>query len=237
VLIDQKLPGYRFPLSIIGHAVWLYHRYTLSLRDVEELLFERGIEVSRESIRTWCINFSDEFARGLHHREPRRGSRWHLDEMHVLVGGVPHWLWRAVDEYGSVLDVLLQRHRDTDAAKGFFERLLGEYEVPETVCTDKLASYSAAIRELPVLDGVDHQRVISTARCNNLIEQSHRPTRSQERSQLGFRHVKRTQGFLSLHASISNLHGCSRSTAPAPDRRRKLCTALHSWNAVVQQVA
>ncbi|NJK44038.1 MAG: IS6 family transposase [Pleurocapsa sp. SU_196_0] len=162
--IDQKLPGYRFPLSIIGHAVWLYHRYTLSYRDVEELLFERGIEVSRESIRTWCIHCSDEFARGLRHREPRRGLRWHLDEMHVLIVGIPHWLWRAVDENGAVLEVFLQRRRDTDVAKGFFERLLGKYEVPETVCTDKLASYAAAIRELPVLAAVDHRQVISTAR-------------------------------------------------------------------------
>ena len=100
MLTDQKLPGYRFPLSVIGHAVWLYHRYALSYRDVEELLFERGIEVSRESIRTWrrggpsrwCINFSEVFAHNLRHREPRCGSGKHLDEMHVVVGGVTHWL-------------------------------------------------------------------------------------------------------------------------------------------------
>jgi putative transposase len=157
--------------------------------------------------------------------------------MHVLVGGVPHWLWRAVDDHGAVLDVLLQRHRDTSAARGFFERLLAEYDVPETVCTDKLASYAAAIHELPMLEAVDHQQVISTARCNNLIEQSHRPTRGQERSQLGFRQVGRAQGFLSLPTRISNLHGTSRSTAPAHDRRYRLSTALRSWNAVVQQVA
>ena len=213
------------------------HRFTLSYRDVEELLFERGIDISRESIRTWCINFSEEFARGLRHREPRRGSRWHLDEMHVVVGGVTHWLWRAVDEHGAVLDVLLQRHRDTDAAVSFFERLLGEYGVPDTVCTDKLGSYGAALRELPALATVDHQRVISTARCNNLIEQSHRPTRRQERSQLGFRTVRRAQGFLELHASITNLHGSTRSTLPANGRRSSLSVALRSWNTVVQQVA
>jgi putative transposase len=201
------------------------------------LLFERGIEFSRESIRTWCINFSEEFAQGLRHREPRRGVRWHLDEMHVLIGGVPHWLWRAVDEHGAVLEVFLQQHRDTSAAKGFFERLLGEHDVPDTVCTDKLASYGAALRELPLLEGVEHRQVISTARCNNLIEQSHRPTRGQERSQLGFRCAKRAQVFLSLHARISNLHGCSRSTAPASDRRSRLSTALRGWEAVVQQIA
>ncbi|AZI44434.1 IS6 family transposase [Deinococcus psychrotolerans] len=236
-MTDQKLPGYRFPLSVMGHAVWLYHRYALSYRDVDELLFERGIEVSCESIRTWCINFSDEFAQNLRHREPRRGSRWHLDEMHVVICGVAHWLWRAVNEHGVVLDVFLQRHRDTSATTSFFQRLLGEYHVPETVCTDKLASYGAAIRELPTLDDVDHQQVISSARCNNLIEQSHRRTRRQERAQLGFRQVRRTQGFLDLHARITNLHGSTRSTIPANDRRFFLRTALRSWRAVVQQVA
>ncbi len=191
MLTDQKLPGYRCPLSVIGHAVWLYHRYALSYRDVEELLFERGIDVSRESIRTWSVNFSSEFAQNLRHREPRRGSRWHLDEMHVVVSGVTHWLWRAVDEHGAVLDVFLQRHRDTLAATSCFRRLLGDYDVPETVCTDKLASYGAAICELPVLDDVDHQQVMRAARCTNLIEQSHRPTRRQERSHLGLRQVRR----------------------------------------------
>ena len=237
MLTDQKVPGYRFPLSVIGHAVWLYHRYALSYRDVEELLFERCIEVSRESIRAWCINFSGAFAQNLRHREPRRGSRWHLDEMHVVVGGMTHRLWRAVDEYGAVLDVLLQRHRDTSAATSFFRHLLGEYDVPETVCTDKPASYWAAIRELPILDDVDHQQVISTARSDNLIEQSHRPTRCQERSQLGFRQISRAQGFLDLHARIANRYGPARSTLPANDRRYVLTIALRSWRAVVQQVA
>ncbi len=123
MLTDQNLPGYRFPLSVIGHAVWLHHRSALSDRDVKELLFECGIDVSRKSIRTRCINFSSAFAQNLRHREPRRGSRWHLDEMHVVVGGLTHWLWSAVDEPGAVLDVLLQRHPDTDAARSFFQRL------------------------------------------------------------------------------------------------------------------
>ena len=143
MLSGQKLPGYRFPLDVIGYAIWLYHRFTLSYRDVEELLLERGICVTRESIRTWCIKFNDLFAQGLRYREQRRGSRWHLDEMHVDVSGITHWLWRAVDEHGVVLDVLLQRHRDTEAAQAFFTRLLGEYDVPEVIHTDKLWSYGA----------------------------------------------------------------------------------------------
>nr|WP_161884249.1 IS6 family transposase [Deinococcus alpinitundrae] len=216
---DQKLPGYRFPLAVIGYAVWLYHRFTLSYRDVEELLLERGICVTRESIRAWCIKFSDLYAQGLRHWEPRRGSRWYLDEMHVDIGGIKHWLWRAVDEHGAVLDVFLQEHRDTQAATSFFHRLLGEYDVPQVIHTDKLWSYGAAIRELPVLHPVEHVQVISTARCNNLVEQSHRPTRRQERQQWGFRSRQRAQGFLELHARITNLHHPARSTIPARHRR------------------
>jgi len=236
MLTAQKLPGYRFPLSIIGHAVWLYHRYTLSYRDVEELLLERGIQVSRESIRSWCIHFGQEFAQGLRHREPRRGSRWHLDEMCIDIGGVKHWLWRAVDEHGAVLDVLMQEHRDTEAAR-FFHRLLIEFEVPEVIHTDKLGSYRAAVREIPVLDSVQHQEVISTARCNSLIEQSHRPTRQQERQQCGFRSRKRAQGFLDLHARVTNLHHRARSRKPAAHRRHHQIEAFIIWQEVVHQVA
>ncbi|PTA66421.1 IS6 family transposase [Deinococcus arcticus] len=233
----QRLPGYRFPLAVIGDAVWLYHRFTLSDRDVEELLLERVVTLTRESIRTWCINFGDLLAQGLRHREPRRGSRWHLDEMRVDVGGVKHWLWRAVDEYGAVLDVLLQAHRHTEAARSFFQRLLGEYDVPEVIHTDKLRSYGAALRELPVLHAVEHVQVVSTARCNNLIEQSHRPTRRQERQLRGFRSRKRAQGFLNLHAHLANLHHSARSTVPARPRRLHQQAAFKTWQETIQQVA
>ena len=215
----------------------LYHRFTLSYRDVEELLLERGICVTRESIRTWCINFSDLFAQGLRHREPRRGSRWHLDEMYVEIGGVKHLLWRAVDEHGAVLDVLLQPYRDTEAASAFFAHLLDEYDVPEVIHTDKLWSYGAAIREIPVLHGVEHAQVVSTARCNNPIEQSHRPTRRRVRQQRGFRSPKRAQGFLALHARVSNLHQPARSTVSAPHRRFHQEAAFKTWQQVVRQAA
>ncbi|UBV45561.1 IS6 family transposase (plasmid) [Deinococcus taeanensis] len=233
----QKLPGYRFPLAVISYAVWLYHCFTLSYRDVEELLLERGIAVTRESIRTWCIKFSDPFAQGLRHREPRRGSRWHLDEMCVDVGGVKHWLWRAVDEHGAVLDVLLQEQRDTEAARSFFHRLLEEYDVPEVIHTDKLRSDGAALREFPVLHSVEHVQIVSTARCNNLIEQSHRPTRRQEHQQRGFRSRQRAQGFLNLHARITNLHHPARSTVPARHRRHHQQTAFKTWQETVRQAA
>ena len=126
-------------MTIIQHAVWLYHRFPLSYRDVQELLHQRGIQVSHETLREWCVKFGSFFAEHLRHREPRRGSRWYLDEMCTTVDGVRHWLWRAVDEHGYVLDILLQRHRDTEAAKTFLTRLLGEYDVPEVIHTDQLS--------------------------------------------------------------------------------------------------
>ncbi|CAM3556621.1 IS6 family transposase [Deinococcus saxicola] len=169
-MTDPKPYRHRFSIGIIQHAVWLYHRFPLSYRDVQELLYQRSIEVSHETLREWCLKFGPLFANELRHREPRRGSQWFLDEVCTNVDGVRHWLWWAVDEHGFVLDILLQRYRDTDAAKRFLNKLLAEYDVPEVIHTDQLRSYGAVIRELPSLDGVDHHQVISTPRCNNIIE-------------------------------------------------------------------
>ena len=235
-MTDAKPYRHRFPISIIQHAVWLYHRFPLSYRDVQELLHQRGIEVSHETLREWCIKFALLFAEELRHLEPRRGSRWHLDEVCTTVDGVRHWLWRAVDEYGFVLDILLQRHRDTEAAKTFLTRLLGEYDVPEVIYTDQLRSYGAAVREISSLINVDHQQVISTARCNNLVEQSHRSTRRQERQQLGFKQRKRAQAFLSLHARIENLHHHSRTSVSASTRRNNQKQAFQTWAVVAAGV-
>ncbi|ADY27784.1 Integrase catalytic region (plasmid) [Deinococcus proteolyticus MRP] len=229
---DPKPYRHRFPKSIIQHAVWLYHRFTLSYRDIEELLFQRGIQVSHETIRDWCDKFGPNLTKELKKREPQRGSRWHLDEVCVKIKGVKQWLWRAVDEHGAVLDVLLQEHRDTEAAKTFFATLLITNEVPTAIHTDKLGSYSAAIRELPELHGAEHREVISTARCNNLVEQSHRPTRSQERSQKGFKSISRAQNFLDLHARTSNLHQHTRTTVTAETRRSNQKAAFQTWNEV-----
>ena len=156
--------------------------------------------------------------------------------MCTTVDGVRHWLWRAVDEYGFVLDILLQRHRDTEAAKTFLTRLLGEYDVPEVIYTDQLRSYGAAVREISSLINVDHQQVISTARCNNLVEQSHRSTRRQERQQLGFKQRKRAQAFLSLHARIENLHHHSRTSVSASTRRNNQKQAFQTWAVVAAGV-
>ena len=231
-MTDPKPYRHRFPMTIIQHAIWLYHRFPLSYRDVQELLHQRGIQVSHETLREWSIKFGPLFAEELWHREPRRGSRWSLDEVCTSVDGIRHWLWRAVDEHGFVLDILLQRHRDTEAAKTFLTSLLGEYDVPEVIHTDQLRSYGAAIREIPSLADVDHQQVISTARCNNIIEQEHRSTRRQERSQQGFKNKKRAQEFLRLHARITNLHHHSRTSVTAQTRRSNQKQAFQMWSTV-----
>jgi len=229
--------GYRFPKVVISYAVYLYHRFLLSYRDVQELLFERGIDVSHETVRAWCGHFGPDFAEALRHRKPRRGRTWHLDEMRVVVGGVVQWLWRAVNEHGEVLDVLLQKHRDTRAAKRFFRRLIDDQELPERVVTDGLRSYGAALRELPELDASEHVTVSAAERQNNLMEQSHRPTREQERQQRNFRGLRRTQRFLFTHAEVANLFCSTRTGVPARLRRRNLTRGFGLWGELSLSVS
>ena len=150
-------PHYRFPAELIAHAVWLYHTIPLSFRDVELLLAERGAEVSCETVRCWCCNFARTFANRLRRRRPRPGDRWHLDEVFIKINGVQHYLWRAVDQEGVVLDILVQSRRNTKAAKRFFKKLLkGLRYVPRVVVTDKLKSYAAA--KAKIIPGVEHRQ-------------------------------------------------------------------------------
>ena len=148
---------HRFPAEIISHAVWLYHVFSLSLRDVELILAERGVVVSYETVRRWCKKFATSFADSLRRRRPRPGDKWHLDEVFIRIQGLQHYLWRAVDQDGVVLDILVQARRDGQAAKRFFKRLLQglQYE-PRVIVTDKLRSYSVAQRQL--LPGVEHRQ-------------------------------------------------------------------------------
>src|ERR1051325_1162375 len=141
--------GYRFPPEIISYAVWLYHRFCLSFRDVEELLAERSVTVSYEAVRQWCLRFGSSFAKKLRHRQGRVGDTWHLDEVFVSINGERHYLWRAVDQDGEVLDILVQKRRNKAAALRFLRKLLkGLQYLPHKLVTDKLASYGAARREL-----------------------------------------------------------------------------------------
>ena len=164
---------HRFPAAIIAHAVWLYHAFTLSFRDVELLLAERGVILSYETVRRWCLKFAQRFANGLRRRRPRPGDKWHLDEVFLRIGGKRHYLWRAVDQDGTVLDILVQSRRNAKAAKRFFRKLLkGLRYVPRAIVTDKLPSYGAAKRE--ILPGVEHRQ---SQYLNNRAENSHQPTR------------------------------------------------------------
>jgi len=187
--------GYRFPAEIISHAVWIYHRFALSFREVEELLAERGVVVSYETIRQWCQKFGPRYARKLRRRQGRLGDIWHLDELFVNIQGKRHHLWRAVDQDGDVIDLLVQQHRNAHAAKRFFRKLLkGQGAAPWRLVTDKLKSYGAAHRS--VMPSVDH----NTARYeNNRAEVSHQPTRQRERQMRGFKSAAQAQRFLSVH--------------------------------------
>jgi putative transposase len=174
---DPLYRGYRFPAAIISHAVWLYYRFALSHRDVEELLAERGVQVSYEAIRLWCLKFGPAFATALRRRRARAADKWHLDEVQLKVKGKKHWLWRAVDRDGLVLDLLVQERRNQEAAERFLRRVLdGEGQAPRVVVTDTLASYPPARKR--VLPQTEHRRHKG---LNNRAEHSHRPVRKRDR--------------------------------------------------------
>lgn len=193
--------GCHFPPEIISYAVWLYARFTLSYRDVEELLAQRDIQVSYESIRRWCIRFGPLYAQRLRRQAPTQGDVWLLDEVYVPIGGQRHYLWRAVDQNGDVIDILLQKRRNGAAAKRFFRKLLkSQGAVPNRLVTDKLGSYRVAHREL--MPTVPHD---TTQYSNNRCEASHRATREKERQMKRFRRAATAQRFLVLHGQVRNL--------------------------------
>lgn len=185
-------------------------------------------------MRRWVAKFGAQYGKEIRKREVHRGRTWHLDEMAVKIGGRQHWLWRAVDEHGTTLEVLLQEHRDTDAAECFFRRLLGsEGAPPERITTDKLGSYAAAIRRLPELGGVDHQQVRAARRCNNGVEPAHQPTRTRERRMGRFRCPTSAQRFLWAFARVSNLFRPGRHRLRAHEWRGVLTVSFTTWQQVV----
>ena len=188
---------HRFPNLIISEAIWLYYTFSLSTDDVALLLLQRGITLSGESVRRWAQKFGPDFARQLKRRRPRVGDTWHLDELVATINGVEHHVWRAVDQHGAILDILVQERKDTEAATAFFNLLLAEYVVPDRIVTDQLASYSAAKVQMMALDDVKHVFVKSEARLNNIVENSHQPTRRREVAMLGFKSREQAQTFLS----------------------------------------
>src|SRR5919199_4894213 len=191
--------GHRFPAEIISHAVWLYFRFPLSLRHVDEILAARGVVVSHETVRQGALKFGQAFANQIRRRLPRAGDKWHLDEGAVTISGVQHWLWRAVDQDGMVLDILVQSRRDKRAAKRLLRKLLRKQcRPPRVMVTDKLASYGAAKADL--MPGVEHRRHKG---IDNRAENSHQPTRRREQQIKRFKSPCHAQRFLSAHDQIN----------------------------------
>ena len=214
-----------FPSEIIQHAVWLYYRFNLSHRDIEDLLAERGIAVSYESIRLWCNKFGSKYANRLKRRHQGFGDTFFIDEVFLKIQGQHQYLWRAVDQDGEVVDVFLQARRDGAAARRFFKRLLrnsrGE---PRKIVTDKLRSYGVAHREL-IPDALHD----TSQYANNRAELSHHPTRVRERGMRRFKSSLQAQRFLSVHALIHNLFNLGRNLVSAKHYRLLRQRAFASW--------
>jgi transposase-like protein len=220
---------HRFPPEIIQHAVWLYFRLPLSFRDVEDLLAERGIDVSYETVRRWGLKFGLGYARKLRGLRPRPKGRWHLDEMFAPINGKRMYLWRAVDGEGEVLDILVQSRRNKKAALKLMRKLLKKQGyAPDEVVTDKLPSYGAALRDL----GIDGKH-ITGGRCNNRAENSHLPVRQRERRMQRFKSPGSAQRFLSTHSAIYNTFYVQRHLISRNTLRQLRGEVMNTWQNVV----
>ncbi len=226
---DPLYRRHRFPAEIIAHAVWLYFRFPLSLRMVEDLLAARGVIVSHQTVRLWVEKFGRHFADNIRRRScGQLGDKWHLDEAVISIRGKKHWLWRAVDQEGFVLEVLVQSRRDAKAAKRLMRKLLkSQGRAPRVMITDKLRSYGAAKRE--IMPGVDHR---SHKGLNNRAENSHLPFRKRERTRQGFRSVGSLQHFVSIFSAIRNLFVPSQTNRSAVQIRTHRRQAMAAWEAV-----
>jgi putative transposase len=219
---------HRFPAEIISHCVWLYFHFCLSYRDVEALMAARGVLLTYEAVRYWCRKFGQTYANQLRRRRPRPDDKWHLDEVLLTINKVRHYLWRAVDQDGNVLDILVQRRRNKAAAKKFFRKLLkGCQYVPRVLITDKLKSYGAAKREL--LPGVEHRQ---HRYLNNRAENSHQPTRQRERRMQCFNSAGHAQRFLAAYGPIAQHFRPRRHRFSAHDYRQEMVQRFQIWGEV-----
>ena len=217
--------GFRFPPEIISHAVWMYFRFTLSFRDVEEMLASRGIIVTYETVRQWTLRFGQDFANTLRRKQVQRGDKWFLDEVVLTIKGQHHYLWRAVDQDGFTLDILMQSRRNRHAAKRFFRKLMNNLRyAPRVIITDKLKSYAAAKRE--ILPSTEHRQHKG---LNNQCEVSHQPTRQQEKQMRRFKSPRHAQRFLSAHFPINNLFRIRRFHATASAYCEARQHAFSTW--------
>ena len=221
-----RLKGFRFPRAIVAYAVWAYHRFALSTGDVEDLLAERGVTVSRETVRQWINRFGGHFANCIKRDRPAASDKWHLDEVVVPINGVKFWLWRAIDANGDVLDILVQKQRNAKAARRFLMRLIGRFGTPRVIVTDKLRSYTKPIGHLaPCVDHRAHKGL------NNRIEGSHRPTRKREKLMGRFKSPRQAQRFLAAHDQINTLFRPRRYRLSALSYRHARSDAFDLWGA------
>jgi putative transposase len=226
--VSVSYKNHRYPVEVVSHCVWLYFRFPLSYREVEELMLERGVIVSYETIRRWCLKFGQAYANSLRRRRPQPGEKWHLDEVFIKINGEQKYLWRAVDADGQVLDILVQTRRDKAAARRFFRKLLKKTRsVPRVIVTDKLKSYGAAHRE--VMPSVEHR---SHKGLNNRAENSHQPTRQRERAMKGFRSTGAAQRFLSAFSGISPHFRPHRHLMTAGRHRFEMTLRFALWNQI-----
>ncbi|MEO1162608.1 MAG: IS6 family transposase [Chloroflexota bacterium] len=217
---------HRYPKEIIAYAVWLYHRFCLSYRDVEDLLAERGVIVSYETIRRWCIKFGHAYARRIRRNRGQIGDKWHLDEVFVTISGKRSYLYRAIDQYGNILDILLLRRRNRDAVLSFLRKLRSTYQRrPRVIITDKLRSYQAALRS--IFSGVEHRQHKG---LNNRIEASHRRTRKRQRFMQQFPSRASAQRFLSAFEFIQDFTCPKRHLSTASAYRSQRDERYEQWS-------
>lgn len=221
-----RLKGFRFPREIISYAVWAYHRFALSTADVEDLLAERGVIVSREAIRLWINRFGCHFASCIKRDRPSAADKWHLDEVVISIRGQKFWLWRAVDANGDVLDILVQKRRDTKAANRFLRRLIDRFGKPRVIITDKLRSYIKPIKSAaPEADHRAHKGL------NNRIEGSHRQTRKREKIMGKFKSARQAQRFLEAHDQVCIIFRPRRHLLTANSYRLARSAANELWDS------
>jgi putative transposase len=224
---------HRFPPEIIAQCVLLYLRFPLSFRAVEEMMLLRGVQVSYETIRRWCRKFAQQFAKELRRRRPRPGDKWHLDEVFLKINGQTYYLWRAVDQEGTVLDVLVQSRRNAAAAKRLMRKLMKKIHcIPRVLITDRLKSYGVAHRER--MPSVEHRQ---SRYLNNRAENSHQPTRQRERAMQRFKSLGSAQRFLSAFSIISPHFRPRRHLFGAPAYRQAMQAPLQTWREVTQTEA
>lgn len=232
-MLERKPKRYRYPIELISIAVWSYHRFNDSYRDVSERLLYRGIEVSYETVRQWCLKFGPQFKNVIKKREPRPSDKWHIDEQHVRINGETYYLWRAVDEEGYELDVFLRKRRNKKAAIRFLSWLLNAHSKSRVIVTDKLRSYTKPIHQM--CKGTEHR---SHKGLNNRVENAHQPTRRKEKCLILFKSPAGAQSTLALMGKTRNLFAVAvgRYTKSASQQRIQFHNAKEIWIAAASEI-